>query len=58
MGELLLEFKYIINFLSIYITYFIPVVSLRLRVTFCELQSHQFLCQTHFPFMRDFGKGF
>lgn len=28
-----------------------------LRVTFCELPSHQFLCQTHFPFMRDFGKG-
>ena len=27
-----------------------------LRVTFCELPSHQFLCQTHFPFMRDFGK--
>lgn len=28
-----------------------------LRVTFCELPSHHFLCQTHFPFMRDFGKG-
>lgn len=28
-----------------------------LCVTFCELPSHQFLCQTHFPFMRDFGKG-
>lgn len=28
-----------------------------LRVTFCELPSHQFRCQTHFPFMRDFGKG-
>lgn len=27
-----------------------------LCVTFCELPSHQFLCQTHFPFMRVFGK--
>lgn len=24
---------------------------------FSELPSHWFLCQTHFPFMRDFGKG-
>lgn len=27
-----------------------------LRVTFCEPPSRHFLCQTHFPFMRDFGK--
>lgn len=69
MGGLLLEYRCIILFfeyvhfifyhqlLVVFLLSSKSCLLCSLRVTFCELPSHQFLCQTHFPFMRDFGKG-